>query len=167
MQDARAIANHILSNYDSLSMNITNLKINKIIYLVHGWYFARKNEALIRNHFEAWQYGPVIRVVFDSFSKFGDQPITEKALYMDHKLGKMRSVDFVASTKIDFELIKKITDFYIKYSASELVTLTHKNGSPWHTIFHNLEENKGIRDRIPNELIYAYFCSLGGSGKSH
>lgn len=61
--DARDIANFFL---DAAERNQTTLSITsllKIIYFAHGWHLAEFGLPLIGQPFEAWQHGPVVRVV--------------------------------------------------------------------------------------------------------
>jgi uncharacterized phage-associated protein len=37
------------------------MKIQKLVYLAHGWHLALHGPALIKQQVEAWPYGPVIR----------------------------------------------------------------------------------------------------------
>jgi len=67
MYEARKVCNFLLANFDAVEFDITNLRINKLLFFLQVAALRQMPEGLIRNHFEAWQFGPVIRPVFDAF----------------------------------------------------------------------------------------------------
>ena len=68
-----AVANWFIENLSK----ITPLKLQKLIYFAHGWHLAIRDQPLIDELVEAWEYGPVIPNVYHEFKVFGNQPITE------------------------------------------------------------------------------------------
>lgn len=161
MYDGRKIANFILSEFDPKQFELSNLKLNKVLYLVHGFYLARASCALIKNHFEAWKHGPVISVIFHEFKKFQDGPITKPAEYLNYATGVKEVVSFADVPNDAREFIRGVAGHYVQYSAWQLREMTHEPGGPWHLVTSGHEPQR-IRDRIPNELIRAYFAKQFG-----
>ena len=64
--DARAVANFLLDAADTHNITLSITSLLKIIYFAQGWHLAKYNRPLIGQSFEAWEFGPVIRVVYDS-----------------------------------------------------------------------------------------------------
>lgn len=58
---------------------IDPMKIQKLVYLAHGWHLALAGPPLITENVEAWPYGPVIRDLYNEFRKFRASPIHGKA----------------------------------------------------------------------------------------
>jgi uncharacterized phage-associated protein len=77
--DARAVANYFLELGNAEAHPITPMAIQKFVYFAHGWMLAVYGRQLITQRVEAWDFGPVIRELYNEFKKFGDQPITELA----------------------------------------------------------------------------------------
>lgn len=157
MYEARKIANFLLQEFDSRDHALTNMKINKLLYFIQGWGYARLNRKIIRNHFVAWEYGPVVRSVFDAFKHFGSEPITEPAKFLNYETGYL---EFIACDTIDEEslrLIRKVIPYYIVKSTSELVRLTHCPGGPWDAVRTASSNRQTMFDRIPDEFISRYF----------
>jgi len=72
-----AVTNFIL---DYLSdFPITNLKLQKLIFLAYGLHLSLYNEKLFNEPIEAWKLGPVIKSVYKEFTTYGSAPITTKA----------------------------------------------------------------------------------------
>jgi len=56
---------------------ITNLRLQKLMYYAQAWYLALHGEPLIPDAFEAWVHGPVLPGVWERFSGYRWNPISE------------------------------------------------------------------------------------------
>lgn len=164
--DARAIANLILDRFDSEKYSISNKKINKLIFLCHGFCLVRLGRPLIRNHFEAWTHGPVVRVVYDAFKDFEWQPIQGRAQFLDYSHDRFLDVGYSEIPTEVIELVVRVSEHYASFSAGQLEALTHEEGSPWSAVWKLPEEDRGIRNRIPDRLIQGYFSKRWGQRTS-
>lgn len=166
--DARSVANFILSALDAKTFGISNKKINKLIYFAHGYHFARFNNPLIRNYFEAWEHGPVVRVVYDSFKRHRFGPITEPASHIDIFEQTKRPVAFDQISRAEREFILKISSHYAQYSADELERMTHQPSSPWAVTRSRRLDDPQFQNRIMNHLIRDYFAAqIGNLSRLH
>ena len=153
--DARALANHFLDRADATGKEVTIMSLLKIIYFAHGWHFVKHNAPLVKNQFEAWKLGPVIRVVYDSFKEFGDRPVTKRAFAFDpvEQQKRLCTADFPPGIAI---FLDNIFDAYSNISAFKLSDMTHEEGSPWHQVWHS--EGKVVPGMvIPDTAIRNYF----------
>lgn len=117
---------------------ITNLKLQKILYLSHLYYLGREKEPLVNEKFEAWYYGPVEPLLYDKMKVFGNRPI--------------RDAFFDITTKTpckEFYFIENQYNEISNKSTWDLVLLTHLKGGAWERYF---EEDQKHR-KIPNEDI--------------
>jgi uncharacterized phage-associated protein len=166
MYDGRKIANLLLSEFDPQRFGVSNLKLNKILFYVHGFRLVRQSRPLIKNHFEAWEHGPVVRVVYHEFKAFGSAPITTLARHLDYETGQhdvIRFDDIGSEIRV---LITNVAKYYMQFSAAELRDMTHRPGGPWHEVYTSSLESRGIRDRIPNDLIQRYLADEFGPAGS-
>ena len=75
---AKHVANYFLSNHRDTG--ITPLKLQKIVYIAHGWYMANYEDPLVDDEFaEAWPYGPVFPSLYHEFKHVNRRPITAMA----------------------------------------------------------------------------------------
>ena len=155
MYDARLISNYILTRHSAAEFSISNKKLNKILYFLHGHYIATKGARLIENPFEAWRHGPVCRVVYDEFKKFGASPIKDLAIYFDYCLGREAIADPNCIAPSDRSWIDDILRRYISLSANQLELTSHEMGSPWWEVYHGAAQNP--LGRIPDALTEKYF----------
>lgn len=114
-------------------ISITNLKLQKLMYFLEAYYTVEnpEEEELFNSEWSAWDYGPVNRELYNHYRKFGSMEITLNAI--ESEKGK-------DLPEINKKYIKKIYDLFGGFSAFDLVTLTHLDGSPWDKLYKNNEK---------------------------
>jgi uncharacterized phage-associated protein len=134
--DGRAIANFVLDLCDGRSRAVTNLALQKIVYFCHVWSLIDLRRPLVRHNFEAWDFGPVLPYLYRAFRDHDRSPITARATQVDPLDGKHRVVVYDLDPATE-SLLRKITEFYSRLRASDLVQLSHAEGGPWHSVWHH------------------------------
>lgn len=167
MYEARKICNLLLANFDSTEFDITNLRINKLLFFIHAESLSERHDGLIRNHFEAWQFGPVIRPVFDAFKIHGDRPISAPARYLDYATGTTIPVPHEDIRPEDVELIEREFLRYNQFTTGQLVQLSHEIGGPWDIVYRAWLSDGTKSQRISNELIRRYRAGMEVSTTRH
>lgn len=129
---------------------MSNLKLQKMIYLVYADYLEKTGEKLFCENIRAYLYGPVILEVYNNYKNNGrnlislDEPINQE-VSMPMVLARfLQSAD-------EKNIIHSVQETFEKYghlTASELVALTHKKGTPW--------SNTKANDIISDENILKY-----------
>lgn len=115
------IANALIALYGH-EIDITNLKLNKLVYYAHVESIRRGHGPLFDDAVEAWQYGPVEPIVYHAFKSNGKQRITSSNSTL-RITGQARDIiSFVANT-------------YGKLSAFDLVTFSHRDGGAWSRVY--------------------------------
>jgi len=128
--DPRAVANLLLQETRSRGNRVSNLKLQKLLYLCHAFYLVDTGQPLVRGSFEAWQYGPVHREAYDAFKRFGAKPITEDAQRFDPVTGRWEPIQPPTNRAV-LDVIQRVVQFYGGKSPRELVELTHAKNGPW------------------------------------
>jgi len=118
--DARVIANYFLKLAERDGSKIFPLKMQKLVYLAHGWSLALRGEPLVKDDIEAWKYGPVVPRLYHEFKKYGATAIKEPATT------PVTEID--ADTKA---LLKAVWKRYSKFTGVQLSALTHERGYAW------------------------------------
>lgn len=106
---------------NSADDQITNMKLNKLLYYAQGCHLARHAQPLFCDTIEAWPYGPVTPAIYHKYKVCGKAPIS-------------KADDEYKSSVFTPEELETLTDVmreYGKYTGSALVSLTHKSGTPW------------------------------------
>ncbi len=123
--DINLVADYIILRLNSdESVNLINLKLQKLLYYLQAWSLGINNKTFLNCSFEAWVHGPVSRVLYDRFK-------------MTHSLYSFITVSDVIEKHpeekidtVDIEFINYILDNYAGYSGAELESMTH-NEKPW------------------------------------
>jgi uncharacterized phage-associated protein len=140
------VANFFINKSVADGKPITPLKLQKLVYIAHGWWLAFKNDKLIEEPVFAWDYGPVIPQIYHEFKIFGSNPIG----YLAPGYDCVKDDEEVAG------FLDSIWRSYGRFKGSELSAMTHKKGTPWSNAFSPGE--KGII--IPTESIREHYVSL-------
>jgi uncharacterized phage-associated protein len=156
MHDPRVIANAILSRAERFGVALTNLDIQKLVYFVHGESLRKRGTPLVHGEFEAWQFGPVHRVLYDAFRRYEDAPIEAPAQRFDpvrrqyHPLPPLDDPEAI-------ELLDSTLPRYLQIPTFMLVQITHAKGTPWSRTMEAAIDHANVGMVIGNDLIARHF----------
>ena len=139
MFKAHDISKYVINWCHNNDTNITNLKLQKLLYFIQGEYYRITNERLIDDDFYAWQLGPVIPEVYSEYSIYSSSTLPYQNDYL------------VLSNDVSL-IIDCILKHYAYRTTWDLVDLSHKE-DPWkytHEIF-------GDKSIIPYDSIKMYY----------
>lgn len=129
-------AEYIISYFNEKGKDITNLKLQKLLYFLEAIYMVLADEdKLFDEDFYAWDFGPVNDEIYKKYKFFINMPLSCDGPIVIPNENK-RYID---------ELYKNFGD----YKGYELVAISHQNGSPWDII--NKYYNSNIPDNIKIE----------------
>ena len=126
------------------SLNMT--KLQKLMYIVYGYYLANFNHKIVSESAQAWPYGPVFPAVHKRVDYTKIIPLSDPVF---------------SEIRHDIELVRvldRVVETYANITASQLSNWSHKDGSPW----KKTTERSNFRwsNEIPDELIKGYFSTL-------
>ncbi|WP_371876759.1 Panacea domain-containing protein [Sphingomonas sp. DG1-23] len=150
--DPRSVANLIIKLAVDHQRPVTNLSLQKILYFIHGRFLVENDEPLLDGYFEAWQYGPVHPLIYDSFKDQGSRPLIEPATRRDLLSGRQIPVDIPDNAQL-CSFINEVTLPYLKLSAGRLVDLSHARGSPWDALTRQFDGTRTYGMRITEQNI--------------
>lgn len=144
MPDSIKVAKYLINLSHDKSISISNLKLQKIAYIAHGYSLAINNKPLLNELPQAWKYGPVVPSIYKEFRNYNSSPIpkVEEAITLDQE---------------DADLIEAVLTTYGKMDAMSLVELTHKSDTPWNIVWNQQNGKSQLFAEIPNELITKHF----------
>ena len=118
--------NEYIRNFeDEDTDDISNMKLQKLLFYAQSAFLAIKGEPLFNNKILAWQHGPVIKEVYEKYKDKGNQGIIE---YDENNLKDI--------SKEDNDLLIDVYNLFGEYSAWGLRNLTHSE-TPWKTTKRN------------------------------
>lgn len=102
---------------------ISNLQANKLLYLAHMFHMEETpdSDPLVRETFQAWDYGPVLPSVYHSAKVFGDSPI--RNIYKN-RVG-------IPENTLAYRLLSDAANFNQDVSPGQLVAITHWKNGAW------------------------------------
>ncbi|RNJ77780.1 MAG: DUF4065 domain-containing protein [Nitrosopumilus sp. D6] len=137
----------------------TPMHVLKLTYISHGYVLAIRNEPLFNDRIEAWKYGPVIPSLYNTLKEYGDGSVL-KLHTCGTPLGSKEFLTRVDAIKKKIgetkcKIIERVAKTYGVYSAMQLSSITHCNGTPW----HNTYDGSGYAE-IPNEIIKSHYKEI-------
>lgn len=144
MESALSIAGYFIEKSFQEGIRLTNMQLQKMVYIANGLYLGLTSERLIKEEVEVWNYGPVIKPLYDSLKTFGSGKITVNI-----------PGSYSAPVNLDDNNKNAVLDFTWKACKDkdgiQLSNWSHKDDSPWTKAYR---ENKSI---IPDGYMIDYF----------
>lgn len=142
--DSNQVADYILWLAKQSNNPVTPMQLLKLVYICHGWMTGLYSRPLIREYAEAWQYGPVIPVLYRRFRSYGGGYISESP---------EKPVCFDPAEE---SIIEQVWKHYGRMSGVQLSSLTHQKGTPWEITWNM----RGPSCSISNDLIEQHYKQL-------
>ena len=146
---ALSVANAFLARAKRDRLAISNMKLQKLLYLAHGHSYALRNEGLIDEEPEAWAYGPVYPSIYHEFKRYGSGPIKKPAVghfgYFIDDEDEREPVPPPKGKDVN-RFIEAVWNSYKDRSALYLSELSHVENGPWDKAWKRGVRGSTIRD---------------------
>ncbi|MGV8831704.1 MAG: Panacea domain-containing protein [Devosia sp.] len=131
---------------------LSNLELQKLLYLAEMYNLGLYGEPLIDGEFEAWDYGPVAPDVYARARGFGSGPIPNVFHW----------VPDVPTSSRDYAMLKEIASQAKHFSAGQLVNITHWSSGAWAKFY-----KPGVHGiRIPKSAIRQEYLDRSATQKA-
>lgn len=147
MHTADKISDWFLAWAEEEDAELSNLKLQKLLYYAQGHALAQTGKPLFSDRIEAWAHGPVVPKVYRRFKDCGSNPI-DPDTYLPE------AFDWDEYRDVEDQLIR-IWNTYGKYAAWVLRNKTHKE-APWLSTF-NADNRSAV---ISTDKMTNYFASV-------
>ena len=122
--------------YEDDSYGITNLRLQKLLFYAQAEYLKKNSKKLFKEGVQAWQYGPVVKEVYDWLKHCGAYNISDF------------DIDDSDCNDIDDKHVREFLDDiwarYSKYSAWFLSERSHEKGSAWDKTYRDGDGDKDV-----------------------
>lgn len=122
---------------------LTNMQLQKLVFFAHGIHLGAFGQPLIDEPVRAWDFGPVIPVLYEELRRYGRGNVTEDLINRDPGFDD-------EGTEMD--AIRTTWETYRNSSAWTLSQISHLEGSPWEQVW-----NERRYALIPNDIIEDYY----------
>jgi uncharacterized phage-associated protein len=134
----------IANKFIDLAKNepLTNMQLQKMVYIAHGFSLALRDTKLYYEYTRAWNFGPVVPELYEKLREHDSNQVKNKISSSPEE-----EID-----KDSSEIIEEVYKNYKQYSGPQLSGLTHQKNTPWSKTW---ESNKyGV---IPADDIYKFY----------
>ena len=142
---ALTIAKWFIAWAEAEAEELSNLKLQKLLYYAQGHYLSEHHRPLFSDGIEAWSHGPVVPAVYHDYKTFGGASI--ELPYED----PFTWADVDPDTA---EFLSRVWNTYGGFSAGRLRNMSHEE-PPWRAHFR--PDERGVV--IPQEEIEKYFAA--------
>lgn len=125
-------------------LNVT--KVQKMLYILYGYFVANHDHPVLTEQPKAWPYGPV-------FPRSQKKVDYSTILPLEHSDFNEIKNDSLLTDKLNL-----IIDKYSKFTASQLSGWSHEEGGPWALTCQKVGFNWNAA--ITDDLIKSYFQSV-------
>lgn len=147
---ALSIANAFLDRAEKEGKELTNMKLQKLLYFAQGHSHALRNKRLIEEDCEAWPYGPVYPSVYHAFNRFGSSAITSRAADPDDLAWIFDDDVEPAKTPKNKDVNRFLDAVWRSYrdkTAARLSEMSHVSNGPWAKAFRTGQRGEVIDDK--------------------
>ena len=148
------VCRYVINYSNKHDYGISNLKLQKVLYFIQAYFLTNKKShtPCFNEKIEAWDFGPVVPEAYHEYKQYGsgDIPTIKSYILLDNENiwnSKRVLCNDDVITNEDKNLIDKVVDKFSDYSATDLVSLTHRQ-SPWIDVYVPHQNNEITLDAI-------------------
>lgn len=122
MLTAQNLAKYIITKCTLDNKSVSNLQLQKILYFIQGAYYYKFKQPAFDNEISAWDYGPIVRDVYEDYKKYGSSEIND--VYVDFEKIFENDNDAKKIVEIVVETLRDRDPW-------DLVRISHEGETPW------------------------------------
>lgn len=149
MYSAIDVAYKLLQLAKEKDLQLSNLQLQKLVYIAHGYMLGWKSTPLVNDEIQAWKYGPVIHSIYNQFKENGANKVPTEGID-----NVTIDADFTADEII---CLNGVLDLYANRTPESLITTTHQENTPWDEVWNKSGGKSSYFAKIPNELIKNHY----------
>ena len=142
MYKAIEVANYIIEHEHSKDREISNLRLQKLLYFIQARFFIEYEKPCFDDRIEAWIFGPVVVNVYHEYQYYGGMDITNL---------RGGGVGIISSQHQ--KIINEELEEFSKYRVYEMQDII-EHQTPWVHAKRNWFNNE-----ITKEAIWDFFCN--------
>lgn len=136
---------------------MTQMWLQKLVYIAQGWNLAVNGEPLVQEDVEAWDGGPVFRSIWNHIRDNGIDPKTRT---LTGPFGGPSILEALEPREV--AVIDHVWKKYSRFSGRELSEMTHRPGTPWTKAYMTAGQNASI----PKQDIRDHYMKLARAGRA-
>lgn len=158
-QDPIAVANFVIERALDRKKPVTNLQLQKIMFLLQGYWLEKTGQELFCETIKHGRLQPLILSVEKEFKYWASAPIENKAAYFSYYENRIKEATIDIDQKLAKKL-KKITNEMLDYNRRNMISLFFENDkSKQPTTINDAHTQQTwtfFTEYQPNEIIQKY-----------
>jgi uncharacterized phage-associated protein len=138
---------------------LRHIALQKLLYFAHGQHLVAVGRPLVAGEFEAWKFGPVHPVVYQSFKAAGEEPIASRAKIWNHRT-RAHEIAGSPDDPLAEQIVRQVLEVLGGLPVSRLVELSHAPRGPWKFTVDKARTEGVLGLRIENTVIVERFRQL-------
>lgn len=156
--DVLDVCRFIINYSNEKDYGISNLKLQKILYFTQAYFLVKTEKPCFREKIRAWDFGPVVPEAYREYKQYGSGDIPTISYVIDFDEDDIwnsivRKYKDNVLSGYDKRMIEDVVDKFADYSATDLVTITHRQ-APWKEAY-KLGKNSEITLNAIKEYFHA------------
>ncbi len=137
---AAHVANYFLWRAWEEDMEITPMKLLKLVYIAYGWNLVINRQKLFNETIKAWEHGPVVPSLYHEYKNYGKNPIPKGNYDSEYEYDelsgelKLNDIPIIEDKKIT-KVLSSVWKNYGQRDGIYLSKITHSPSSPWSQVY--------------------------------
>jgi uncharacterized phage-associated protein len=158
LMDYNDLSNYIIAYCNLHGLEISNKKLQKLMYYCQAWSLALNGEKLIDKDFEAWIHGAVLKPLYIKYSKFGYNNLDMEIDFANSIFDRLNS--YIPGYRLN--IINKVLRKYGPCTADKLENMNHSE-IPWIIARGKLNDKEICNEVIDTDLMKRYYKSMASA----
>jgi len=158
------VANTIIARHGKYCHDLGHMKLQKLVYMVHGWWLAHHEDAILNEKPQMWKHGAVFKSMYHVLKVYGSKRLKNPVQI------RFDEEPYIIKDKEVICLIDWVWNKYGHLSAEELSTLVHQKGTAWRTVAikHNyiVPKHMSIENKYVKAEFEAYLKKFQGANSA-
>lgn len=155
------IANEFIKMAAAEGKALTQMHLQELVYIAHGWCLAIKGQPLTGDRPEAMEHGPEYRLLANALARCGIKPVKGQ-IEAPRLVPFVSKADAIAVDDILDEgertIMAEVYSNYARRPTAELAALTRADDTPWARMF---ADGAGKGRDISHQMIRDQFEEIG------
>lgn len=146
---AADVAACIIETAMSAGNPVSNLQLQKLLFFCQCDHLRKQGYPLFPDEIVAWQYGPVVKDVYSTYSYRGASPI--RRAIRSISMGVRTPFTQLEGTAL--RIVENMTRKWLHRDPWDLVRESHRPGGAWDIVYNRGGEGMGYDDVISTDLM--------------
>ena len=128
--EPRAVGNSLLVRARQHRVRVDHMKLQKLVYFVHGWSLVLMGQSLMSERPSTWEHGPCFATLHRELRLTGREPVSFMTDYDVSSDSWVVPIPDANNAQVT-DLLDQVWRTHGHFTALQLATLAHPEGGAW------------------------------------